>query len=68
MYVKLPGGRLVPGGYVVPCDVIREVKDERGGVTGAYVRLSSVDGHYAWVQYVRVNQLLNDDEVENGQI
>ena len=69
MYVRLHGGRIARGGYVVPCDVIKVVKEPRDGrVIGAYVRLSSVDGHYAWVQYVRVNQLLNDDEVENGQI
>jgi hypothetical protein len=64
MYVKLPGGRLFPGGYIVPCEVHHMVNDTRGGVMGAYVRLSSEDGHHSWVQYVKVDLLLNDDEAE----
>lgn len=65
MYVKFPGGWRSPGGYVVPCEVHHEVMNTRGGVMGAYVRLSSEDGSVSWVQYVRVEQLINDDEVED---
>jgi len=65
MYVKLPGGRLSPGGYIVPCDVHHEVKNGRGGVIGAYVRLSSADGRHSWIQYVKIDQLINDDEAEH---
>jgi len=66
MYVKLPGGRVAPGGYIVPCEVHHLVTDTRGGVMGAYIRLSSEDGSLSWVQYVKVDQLLNDDEAERG--
>ena len=68
MYVKLPGGRLAPGGYIVPCDVQDVVKDERGGIIGAYVRLSSEDGTLSWVQYVRVDNLVSDAEAESGDV
>jgi hypothetical protein len=64
MYTKFPGGWHSPGGLIVPCDVEREVKDERGGLTGAYVRLTDEKGIYSWVIYVRASQLMNDDEVE----
>ena len=64
MYVKLSGGWTSPGGYVVPCEIHHPVNDSRGGVIGAYVRLSSEDGSVSWVQYVKVEQLLNDDEAE----
>jgi len=32
------------------------------------VRLTAEDGSVSWSQYVRKEQLLNDDEVENDQI
>jgi len=31
MYVRLHGGRIARGGYVVPCDVIKVVKEPRDG-------------------------------------
>jgi hypothetical protein len=66
MYVRLHGGRIARGGYVVPCDVIKVVKEPRDGrVIGAYVRLSSEDGSVSWIQFVKVEFLLSDDEVEN---
>lgn len=65
MYVKFPGGRRARGGYVVPCEVITEVKDERGGVCGAYIKLSDVNGDCEWRQYVTIDKLINDDEVED---
>jgi hypothetical protein len=65
MYAKLPGGTKAPGGYVVPCVVINEVTDSRGGVCGAYIELSDPNGDCKWRQYVTVNQLLNDDEAES---
>lgn len=68
MYVKFPGGWRNPGGYVVPCEVVSQVNDTRGGLVGAYVRLTAEDGSVSWSQYVRKEQLLNDDEVENDQI
>jgi hypothetical protein len=69
MYVRLPGGRLIPGGYIVPCDVQKVVKEPRDGrVIGAYVRLSSEDGRYAWIQYVHVDDLISDSEAESEQI
>lgn len=66
MYVKLPGGRIAPGGYIVPCETKRVVMDSLGGVIGAYVRLSSEDETMHWVQYVRVGQLLSDEEAESN--
>lgn len=68
MYVKLHGGRQSPGGYIVPCVVQHPVMDERGGMTGAYVRLSSEDGLVSWIQYVKVEQLMNDDEAERDEV
>jgi hypothetical protein len=69
MYVRLPGGRLAPGGYVVPCDVQKAVREPRDGrVTGAYVRLSSEDGTLSWVQYVRFDDLVSDAEAESGDV
>jgi hypothetical protein len=68
MYVKLPGGTRSPGGYIVPCEVHHIVNNTRGGVMGAYVRLSSEDGTLSWVQYVRVEQLMNDDEAEREEV
>jgi hypothetical protein len=65
MYAKLPGGHLKPGGYVVPCDVVQEVKDERGGLCGAYVQLGDSTDMYRMQIYVAADQLMNDDEVEN---
>lgn len=66
MYAKFLGGTKAPGGYVVPCDVINEVKDEHGGVCGAYVRLTDPKGDHSWCQYIDVSQLINDDEAESG--
>jgi len=66
MYAKFPGGKLSPGGcYIVPCVVQREVKDERGGLVGAYVRLSDEKGIYSWDVFVKANQLLSDGEAEH---
>jgi hypothetical protein len=60
MYVKFPGGTRSPGGYIVPCEFIRQVAG------GAMVRLSDVSGEHHWVQYVRDNQLMTDEEAERG--
>jgi hypothetical protein len=68
MYIKLPGGRLYPGGYIVPCDVHKVVKDTKGGVMGAYVRLSSEDGQLKWVQYTGIDNLISNAEAEREEV
>jgi len=68
MYVRLLGGRLYPDGIIVPCDIMRKVADTKGRVIGAYVRLSSEDGSVSWVQYAKVNQLINDEEAEREEV
>lgn len=66
MYVKLPGGTRNPGGYIVPVDMVAPVMTEHGILAGAYVKFSSSDFAISWTQYVKADQLLNDDEVEDG--
>lgn len=61
MYVELPGGTRAPGGYIVPCEVLKRSH----GL--AYVELSSetTDGEeLSWRQWVRDEQLLTDEEAE----
>jgi hypothetical protein len=65
VYVKFANGRQVPGGYVVPCELVRQVRDTKLNVIGAYVQLTSEDGIHSWQQYADNSQLLEDSEVEN---
>lgn len=58
MYAKLPGGRLDPGGLIVPCEVITLMTH------GAVVKFTSEDGKTSWTSYVRNERLLQDSEVE----
>jgi hypothetical protein len=63
MYVKFPGGRRSPGGYVVPCELIRKI-----GNTGWIVLLSDEACTVTWQQYVRNNQLISDEEAERDEV
>lgn len=58
MYVKFPGGTTSPGGYIVPCVVIKELHG------WAYIECEDVTGNHRWRQTVRKNQILTDQEAE----
>lgn len=62
MYVKFDGGTRNPGGYVVPCDVVKTFS------WGALVVLSSADGAHEWRQYVNNSELLTDEEAERDEV
>ena len=58
MYVKLHGGTRSPGGYIVPCRVIRPA-----GEYWTIVELSNEEGTVKWEQAVRNGQLISDIKV-----
>lgn len=60
MYVRFPGGTTYPEGYVVPCDVIREMP----GWTQVRLTAAPPKHMHHWKQWVRNTQLLTDKEVE----
>lgn len=58
-YVEFPGGTREPDGYIVPCEVIREIP---GWVQ---VRLTAAPPNHMhhWKQWVRKSQLLTEEQV-----
>jgi hypothetical protein len=61
MYVKLPGGTRAPGGYIIPCAIIKQLHG------WAYIECEDINGDYKWRQTVRNNQLLTDEEAEANE-
>lgn len=64
MYVKFPPGNAFPGGYIAPCEVKQYIPQNSPKPFGAYVTLSDQAGTVEWTQYVRIQQLIPDEEVE----
>jgi hypothetical protein len=62
MYVKLPGGTHSPGGYIVPCTVVRSLNNG-----WSLIELSSEDGKLKWNQAVRNGQLISDIKVVDDE-
>lgn len=66
MYVKLYGGRQSPGGYIVPCDVLKTINDSKGAPMWDEIRLTGdgANSCIGWVITVRHEDLLTDEEAE----
>jgi len=59
MYVRFPGGRFAPSGYIVPCEPTGRTSGRQ-----TQVILTNEEGDLSWAQWVQNEQLLTDAEVE----
>jgi hypothetical protein len=59
VYVEFDGGLANPGGYVVPADELKSIP----GWSFVRLRPAPPNDHLSWTQWVKLDQILSDDEV-----
>jgi hypothetical protein len=60
VYVEFDGGTRNPGGYIVPAEELKSIP----GWSFVRLRPASPNESLSWTQWVRLSQIVPDDELE----